>query len=144
MAETVVLDTNVFLNVINKEEPFFASSSRLLDLIDEGELNAVVSTVTLAELSTGYYMTGDEKGWKEFLIHLVSSENYIIVDLDVAIANKAGKLRAETGLKLPDSIIIASGLKEKAEFLVTQDMEFSKASSVLRSLTSMEFMESEH
>jgi len=141
MAETVVLDTNVFLNVINREEPMFASSSRLLDLVDEGRVRAVVSTVTLAELSTGYCGVGDEKGWKALLLHLLSSEYYSVVDVDVNVADRAGRVRAETGLRMPDSIIVASGLLNDAGYVVTHDEEFNKASSHIQPITSEEFIE---
>ncbi|MBN2334369.1 PIN domain-containing protein [Candidatus Bathyarchaeota archaeon] len=141
MAETVVLDTNVFLNVINREEPMFASSSRLLDLVDEGRVRAVVSTVTLAELSTGYYVVGDEKGWKALLLHMLSSEHYSVVDVDVNVTDRAGRVRAETGLRMPDSIIVASGLVNNAGYVVTHDEEFNKASSRIQSITSEEFVE---
>lgn len=141
MAETVVLDTNVFLDVINREEPMFASSSRLLDLVDEGRVRAVVSTLTLAELSTGYCVVGDEKGWKALLLHLLSSEYYRVVDVDVNVADGAGRVRAETGLRMPDSIIVASGLLNDAGCVVTHDEEFNKASSHIQSITSEEFIE---
>jgi predicted nucleic acid-binding protein len=141
MAETVILDTNVFLNVINREEPMFVSSSGLLDLIDEGRVRAVVSTVTLAELSTGYYGVGDEKGWKALLLHLLSSEYYRVVDVDVNVADRAGRVRAETGLRMPDSIIVASGLMNDAGYIVTYDEDLNKASSHIQPITSKDFIE---
>jgi len=135
MAPRVVLDTNVFLNVINREKPYFAPSKVLLDLIDSGEVKAVVSTITIAEMSTGYYLAGDERGRREFLLHLLSSENYNVTAVDVGIADSAGRIRAETGLRLPDSIIVASGLRERVDLIVTHDEELSKASKYLKTTT---------
>ena len=141
MAKTVVLDTNVFINVINREEPMFASSSRLLDMVDEGMVRAVVSTVTLAELCTGYYVVGDEKGWKALLLHLLSSEHYRVVDVDVDVADRAGRVRAETGLRMPDSIIVASGILNDSSYVVTHDEVFFKASRYIQPVTSEKFIE---
>ncbi len=141
MAKTVVLDTNVFLNVINREEPMFISSSRMLDLVDEGRVNAVVSTVTLAELCTGYYVVGDEKGWKALLLHLLSSEHYRVVNVDVDVADRAGRVRAETGLRMPDSIIVATGLVSGAGYVVTHDEEFNRSSSHIQPIASKDFIE---
>lgn len=135
MAPKVVLDTNVFLNVINREEPHYGPSRELLDLIDAGEARAIVSVITIAELSTGYHLVGDESGWKEFMVHLLSSGNYEVVDMDVGVADSAGRIRAETGLRLPDSIIVASGLREGADLIVTLDEEFLKASEYLKPAT---------
>ena len=59
MAPRVILDTNIFLNVINREASYYGSSKELFDLIDAGEVKAVVSVITIAEMSTGYYLAGD-------------------------------------------------------------------------------------
>lgn len=141
MAPRVILDTNIFLNVINREEPHYGSSRELLDLIDAGEVEAVVSVITIAELSTGYYLAGDERGRREFLLHLLSSENYVVAEVDVGVADSAGRIRAETGLRLPDSIIVASGLREDVDLIVTHDEEFSKASKCLKSIMPEEMVD---
>ena len=140
MAPRVILDTNVFLNVINREAPHYGSSKELLDLIDAGEVKAVVSVITIAEMSTGYYLAGDERGRREFLLHLLSSENYDVTAMDVGVADSAGRIRAETGLRLPDSIIVASGLRERVDLIVTHDEGFREASRYLKSTTSEEMV----
>ncbi len=140
MAQTVIIDTNVFLNVINREEPLFGPSKELLDLVDAGEVKAVVSVITIAELSTGFYLMGDEKGRKEFLLHVMSSENYKVAPVDVGVADSAGRIRAETGLRLPDSIIVSSGLKERVDLIVTHDEGFKVAGDYLKSATPEEMV----
>jgi len=135
MAQTVIIDTNVFLNVINREEPLFGPSKELLDLVDAGEVKAVVSVITIAELSTGFYLMGDERGRKEFLLHVMSSEDYKVAPVDVGVADSAGRIRAETGLRLPDSIIVSSGLKERVDLIVTHDEGFKVAGEYIASAT---------
>ena len=142
MALKAVLDTNIFLNVINQEEPFFSDSRALLDLVDDGRLFGVVSTISVAELSVGYYAAGDEAGLRRFLLHLLSSENYQLVDVDSNVAELAGKIRTETGLRLPDALIIASGLKAGADRVVTGDEEFKRAEKILKSVSPSEFLAS--
>jgi predicted nucleic acid-binding protein len=142
MALKAVLDTNIFLNVINQEEPFFSDSSALLDLVDDGRFFSVVSTISVAELSVGYYAAGDEAGLRRFLLHLLSSENYQLVDVDSNVAELAGKIRNETGLRLPDALIIASGLKAGADRVVTGDEEFKRAEKILKSVSPSEFLAS--
>jgi len=55
----VVIDTNVFLNVKNREEPFYSYSEQLLNSIDEGRNKAVLPTIVVAEVCCGYYLTGE-------------------------------------------------------------------------------------
>jgi predicted nucleic acid-binding protein len=142
MALKTVLDTNIFLNVINQEEPFFRDSSALLDLVDDGRLFGVVSAISVAELSVGYYAAGDEAGLRRFLRHLLASENYKLVDVDSNVAELAGKIRTETGLRLPDALIIASGLKAGADSVVTSDEGFKRAEKILKSVSPSEFLAS--
>ena len=140
MAPRVIIDTNVFLNVINREEPHFGPSRELLDLVDAGEISAIVSVITVAELTTGFYLVGDERGRREFLLHVMSSENYKIATVDVGVADSAGKIRAETGLRLPDSIIVSSGLKERVDLILTHDTGFQVAGKYLKSTTPEEMV----
>ena len=140
MAQRVIIDTNVFLNVINREEPHLGPSKELLDLVDAGEVKAVVSVITIAELSTGFYLMGDERGRREFLLHVMSSDNYTVAPVDVGVADSAGRIRAETGLRLPDSIIVSSGLKERVEFIVTHDEGFRVAEKYVKSVTPEELV----
>ena len=141
MAQRVIIDTNVFLNVINREEPHFSPSKELLDLVDAGEVKAVVSVITIAELSTGFYLMGDDRGRREFLLHIMSSENYKVAPVDVGVADSAGKIRAETGLRLQDSIIVSSGLRERADLIVTQDEGFKVAGEYIESATPEEMIQ---
>ena len=70
----IVVDANVFLNVKDKEEPFYSYSERILNSIDEGRNRAILSTVVLAEICCGYYLTGETKDKDEFVLHVSSSQ----------------------------------------------------------------------
>ncbi len=141
MGITAVLDTNIFLNVKNREEPYLASSRQVLNAVDDGQIQAVVSAVSIAELCSGYYSAGDQAGKQEFIMHLVSSKGFTIVDLDLKVADAAGMIRAEIGLRLPDAIIVASGLARQATYIVTHDEEFKKAKRYIKVVTSKELMQ---
>jgi predicted nucleic acid-binding protein len=141
MEITAVVDTNIFLNVKNREESFYQYSKKVLDSVNEGRLKALVSVVSIVELCAGYYAVGDERGKRELLTHLMSSEGFSVINLDVKLADAAGKIRAETGLRLPDSIIVASGLARGAKYIVTHDEEFRKADGYVEYITSEEMVE---
>ncbi len=140
MGITAVLDTNIFLNVKNREKPYSASSRQVLDAVDDGQIQAIVSAVSIAEMCSGYYSAGDERGKDEFITHLVSSQKFTIVNLDLKVADVAGTIRAETGLRLPDAIIVASGLARQASYIVTHDEEFKKAKRHIKVVTSKELI----
>jgi len=140
MAITAVLDTNIFLIVKNKEEPHYEFSKQVLDAVDNGRIQAVVSVVSVAEICVGYYLAGDEKGKQELIAHLASSKTFSVMEVDLGLADAAAKIRVETGLRLPDAIIVATGLAKGATYVVTHDEEFSKANRYLEVVTSQEMI----
>ncbi len=140
MGLNVSLDTNVFVGVVNKE-PLSGDSKKILDGIDSGSLNCVVSTVVIAEMCAGYHMAGETKEKDDFLTHIEASQSYDIVELSVGVADQAGRIKAETGLRLPDAIVVASAVKGEAECLISNDESLKKAAKFIRVLTSKEFVD---
>jgi predicted nucleic acid-binding protein len=139
MAITAVLDTNILLNAKNANEQHSEHSLQILDAVEDGSINAILSIITIAELCTGYYLQGDKKGKAELLTHLISTKGFVIVDLDLEIADAAARIRADTGLRLSDAIIIATGLAKDAQYLVTHDKEL-KANRHLETMSSKELL----
>ncbi len=140
MAIDVVVDTNVFINVKNREEPDYPFSKKILDWIDEGTLRGILSTIVIAEMCSGYYESDELKEKDDFLTHVNGSKSYKIMDLTVSIADDAGRIRGQNGLRLPDSIIVATGLKEGAKYLITNDESFKNAKDLIRVLTPKELV----
>jgi len=136
----VSVDTNIFVGVLNKES-LSESSKEILDRIDSGSLNCVVSTVVIAEMCAGYHLAGETREKDDFLTHLQGSQNYDIIELSVGIADQAGRIKAATGLKLPDAIIVASAMKGDSECLITNDESLKKAEEFIRVVTSKEFVD---
>ena len=50
----VCIDTNIFLNVLNKERRFYSDSKQVLNAVDQGKLKAVIPTLVIAEMLTGF------------------------------------------------------------------------------------------
>ncbi|MHA1301739.1 MAG: type II toxin-antitoxin system VapC family toxin [Candidatus Helarchaeota archaeon] len=135
----ISLDTNIFLNVKNKEKPFYIHSKKILDSIDEGKLECIISIINLAELCVGYYRNNEINDKDEFLKAISTNNNYKIINLDLNVADKAAEVKNQLNLKLPDSIIIATALKNNASVLITNDSKLEKAKNILEILTSEDF-----
>jgi predicted nucleic acid-binding protein len=135
----VILDTNVLLKVYNRE-PGHESVVEILDQVETGKTMAAISTVTIAEVAVGYHTAGAEAGLKNFILRLRSTGEYTIVDVDIELAGLAGKIRAKTGMRLPDAIIAASGVISGASHVITEDKKFKKASFFIALLTPEEFL----
>lgn len=133
------LDTNIFLNIKNKEKPFYQYSKAILEAIEGGEFEAIISIIIITELCVGYYRTNEKKEKDDFLAGLYSNHCYKIINLNLKVADKSGEIKDKTNLKLPDSIITASSILEKASCLITNDDGFKKAKDLITIYTSKEF-----
>jgi predicted nucleic acid-binding protein len=128
------IDTNIFLNVKNKEDPYYQYSKRILQLIDDGELQGVVPAIVVAELCAGYHEFHELTEKDELLTQLRTNPNYEIIKLDLDVADEAGRVRTATSLRLPDAILVASSLIANAPILVTHDEQLAKAQPLIRVL----------
>ncbi len=135
------LDTNIFLKVKNKEEPFYQYSEAILNAIDEGELKAVISIISITELCVGYYRKNELIDKDEFIAGIYLNKNYNMIEMNLKVADKAGEIKNKGNLKLPDSIITASILLEGASCLITNDGGFENAKDFISVFTSKEFYE---
>ena len=112
----IVVDTNIVIAYLGHEEGVVV---RIRQVIAEGE-EIVVPTVVVAE-TLAYPGIDDEtieRTRKWF-------SEIIVMSLDLEIAERAAALRRETGLKIIDSIVIATALENHAK-LASRDAAFKK------------------
>jgi predicted nucleic acid-binding protein len=92
-----------------------------------GRLRFAVTTITVAEVLTGPLRVGDEALVRRYRTIL---ESWQPVELDLAIAESAARLRASLRLRLADAVQAASALAINAAALVTHDRDFSRVHSL--------------
>jgi predicted nucleic acid-binding protein len=89
---------------------------------DPGQSKLIASTITLSEVMAGAFAARIEKLVEPLLERAISE----FIAVDHAIARESGRIRAESGLKLPDAIICATALVHGAQ-LWTFDAKLAKA-----------------
>ncbi len=111
------LDTNIFIAVKNQEaEHEFCE--RILDAIDMGRIEAIVSTIVVAEVIVGFYSNNEELDADRFSDH--SLLKYNIQPVTLEIADLGAKIRA-TGLRLPDALIVATAIQTQSSLITMDD-----------------------
>ena len=88
----------------------------------------IISTVTIAEVMTGFYMAGDKNKaiTVKRLLNDLTLNSFKIVPVTFEIADLAAKLRAEKGGRLPDALIAATAINQSAKIIYTQDKDMPR------------------
>jgi len=105
-----IFDTNAVINFVCDTGDFLRLS---------GNDQFFISFITLIELSVGFKTSEEEKITKLF----INKSNIILIDNE--LINSTIEIRKTYGLKLPDSIIVATALRENA-ILITSDSQILK------------------
>ncbi len=135
------IDTNVFLNVLNKEATHYSYSKEVLLSVEKGNLEAVIPTLVISEVLTGFYLENRNSDAEQFLSAVIADKRMITVPLTLDIAITSAKVRANTGLKLHDSMILATAIKSRARFLISNDDRFPKSYEGVSTIKSTDVLE---
>ncbi len=121
MAGLTVLDASILLAHFDDTDAHAAAARAIL-----GEADALAaSTLTLAEVLVGAARVGrlDEQG--EALAALMIEE--VVIELGEASA--LARLRADTGLRMPDCCVLHAALSTGADALATRDQQLARAAA---------------
>jgi predicted nucleic acid-binding protein len=124
----IALDTNVLIYFFEGIEPQASKVEKILAGIMKGKDEGVISTITIAEVLTGFYLAADTNKAnraKNLLIDLTLS-SLKIVPVTFEIADLAANLRARRGGKLPDALIIATAINQLANVVYSQDKDLQR------------------
>jgi len=124
----IALDTNVLIYFLEGVEPQASKVEQVLSRFMKAEDEGIISTITVAEVLTGFYMAGDtNKATKvKKLLNDLTLNSFKIVPVSFEIADLAANLRAKKGGRLPDALIVATALNQKADLIYSQDKDLQR------------------
>jgi len=124
----IAFDTNILIDFLKGVEPQTSKVEKILAAIMKGQDEGVISTVTVAEVLTGFYLAGaPEKAAEEKrLLNDWTLNGFKIVPVTFEIADLAANLRAKRGGSLPDALIVATALNQKADCLFSEDKDLQR------------------
>jgi predicted nucleic acid-binding protein len=129
-AETsILLDTTVVLAWIGGSEPESRLATAILDEMVRTQRNdGVVSTVTVGEVLVRPHRAGVAR---EVALGLLQHPGLIVRPVDFLVAAEAARLRAESTLKMPEALILATGVMSSTQWLVTNDRRLAATTPML-------------
>lgn len=125
----IALDTVTFIYHFEDNPQYAPLTQVVFDAIEGGQVTAVTSMITVAEVLTGAKKAGHPL-ILQYRALFAGYPNLTIVPVDMQIAERASDMRCQYGLKMPDVITLATALVCGAQALVTNDRNFTRVTEL--------------
>ena len=111
----------ILIYVLERHPRYFSLAREVLESIESGLTDGVVSAITLTELLTAPAQADDVAAMRDYELYLLNFPNLTIQPLNVEVARESAHMRARTSLPSPDAIILATALQARADAIITND-----------------------
>ena len=125
----VLIDTNVIIYLTDTVAPYDVLSRRLFEMIENGDVTAVISIISVGEVMQGPLKNGFDHAATEVKDYLLNFPNLYCEELTIEILDIVGGDRRISWSKVRtvDSLIIASALKNNVNKIISNDKHFKQA-----------------
>ena len=128
--QVVALDSAPLIYFIEQRKPYVDLLRPVFRAVEEGQFSLVTSVVTLLEVMVQPIRHGDEALANNYQDILLNGTNIRTEPVTLTIAQVASELRAESRLKTPDAIHLATALEHQATAFLTNDRDFGDTRSL--------------
>jgi predicted nucleic acid-binding protein len=118
---TVGLDTSPVIYFIEANPSYVGVIRPFFQAMDRGEFKVITSMVTLLEVLVIPFRRGDAVLAQRYRDLLLDSKGLISLPVTQNAAEEAAHLRAQHGLRTPDSLQMATALTAGAQVFLTND-----------------------
>jgi predicted nucleic acid-binding protein len=121
-AELVLADSSVVIAFWTAADRTHQLARHLFGRIErhDDRLLGLVSAITASEIMVHPLRAGPEPA-ATMQLFLTAFPNLGIAPVDLAVALRAAAVRAQTGLKTPDALIVATALEHRVDAVATND-----------------------
>jgi predicted nucleic acid-binding protein len=117
----VYFDANVFIYAVEQSPEHAAFLDELFTLLEAGEIVAVTSELTLAEVLAKPLEAQRPDLAQLYEAMIAPSDWLTVVPVERIVLVEAARLRVPLGLKLPDAIHVASAVAARCDVLLSND-----------------------
>lgn len=115
----VIIDASVLVAHIMGSEATSPAATQLLDgFLANGRNSGVISALTVSEAMVSPSRIGRAR---EVGLGILDMPGLTVRSVDFLVGAEAARIRGATSLKLPDAIVIATGVLTSSTILVTND-----------------------
>jgi len=139
--QNIMLDTNAIIYFLDGTPDLFDLMRALFELVEQDRLKITLSVISEAELLVKPYREKNSTAIEEVSFFLEEFPNLKINLPNMEISRQAAKIRAESGLRLPDAMIVATAINTQCDLLLGNDIGLmQKASSYLPTIILSEYI----
>ena len=127
--KTVLIDSNIIIYLTDSVSPYVALSRRLFEMIEIGEVSALISIISVGEVMQGPLKKGLDQtalAVKDYLLNFPNLFCDPITNKVLDIIGNDNRIQWSK-LRTVDSLIIASALKNKVNKIISNDNHFKQA-----------------
>jgi predicted nucleic acid-binding protein len=124
----LLLDTKPLMKLFAKEEGW-ETIQKILQRIEDGEIDAAISVITLTEIYYKYLHERRADLAKKRVEELKYATHLKKINIDEKIAIKAGDFKGKYSIPIADSLISATAFYHDA-IMLTDDMNFKKIAEI--------------
>ena len=122
---SIYLDACLYIYYLENHHEFGASAARFFEKAEAGKHFLVASPLILHEILSGLYGQPDIDTDQIYGL-LVTYPGIRWIDYSIEIADLSAQLRAESGVRTPDSIHLATAIFAKCQNFITNDRRLEK------------------
>lgn len=119
--QKVAVDTMVFIYAFEEHSAYLPLIKPFFTAVEKGEMEAVTSTITLAECLIQPYKKKDMALAARYRVLFRNFPNLSVIPVTDDIAERTALLRANYRLKTPDAIQLATALVSGSRLFLTND-----------------------
>jgi len=139
--QNIMLDTNAIIYFLDGTPDLFDLMRALFELVEQDRLKITLSVISEAELLVKPYREKNSTSIEAVSFFLEEFPNLKINLPNMEISRQAAKIRAESGLRLPDAMIVATAINTQCDLLLGNDIGLmQKASSYLPTIILSEYI----
>lgn len=124
--QVVAIDTAPLIYFIEQRAPYIDALRPFFQAADRGDFRVIASSLVLLEVLVHPIRRGDEALAHKYNDILLSAKNIETLPVLPLTAQAAAELRADSNLKTPDAIHLATALTNGATAFLTNDRDFGE------------------
>ncbi|MEM7535332.1 MAG: PIN domain-containing protein [Chloroflexota bacterium] len=137
------LDTSIFIYYLEKNTRYLSISQQILEEVSSDNLQAVISTVTIMELTVQPWRNVQEEVARGYETFLVNFPNLTIMDANREVARKGAQLRAKYNLRPADALQVATTIVGGATVWCTNDKKLKRVAPEIEVIVLDDFLKTD-